>query len=69
MKTKDKQAYHNQTIDQLQAALIAAVQELAHLQLDLKAGQIKDLHSAAKKRRQIALIKTLITKKELETKN
>jgi ribosomal protein L29 len=69
MKTKDKQAYHNQTIDQLQAALLTAVQELAHLQLDLKAGQTKDLHSAAKKRHQIAFIKTLITQKQLETKN
>lgn len=64
MKTKDKQAFHNQTIDQLQSSLTTAIQELAQLQLDLKANQLKDLHAVAKKRRQIAFIKTLINQKQ-----
>jgi large subunit ribosomal protein L29 len=61
MKKQDKQALKSKTIDQLQTELKTAVQELVNLRLELKTGQLKDLHSLAKKRRQIALIKTLIT--------
>jgi large subunit ribosomal protein L29 len=65
MKSQAKQELRLKNISQLQSALAAAVKELATLRLELKTGQLKNPHLVSQKRKEIAVIKTLITEKKL----
>ena len=69
MKSKDKQILKTKTLKELQNDLDKAIKELVELKLKLKTNKLKDLHSPAKKRHQIAIIKTLITQKQLLKEN
>ena len=69
MKSQTKQAFQSKSTTQLQTDLVIAQQELAKLRLELKTNKLKDLHAATKKRKEIALIKTLISQNQLKEKH
>lgn len=64
MKSKDKQIIKTKTLIELRNDLEKAIKELVELKLKLQTNKLKDLHLPAKKRHQIAIIKTLITQKQ-----
>lgn len=63
MKSKDKAQLHQSTVSQLQAKLGELETQLVETRLKLAADRIKDVHAPAKIRRQIAIIKTILTQK------
>jgi len=65
-KTIDKKDLHKKTKEELLEVLKEAQAQWVKLRMDLKMGKLKDVHLPIKKRRQIARIKTIIRKKELE---
>jgi len=67
MKTKDKQSLHAKNITQLQADLVETQKNLAELQLKLKANQLKDTTQLKKTRHQLAVLKTIIHQKQLQS--
>ena len=64
MKSKDKQIIKTKTLFELRNDLEKSIEELVELKLKLQTNKLKDLHLPAKKRHQIAIIKTLITQKQ-----
>jgi ribosomal protein L29 len=76
LKTKTKKAkaltninLKEQSLSQLKDLLDQTKAEWVKLSMDLKVAKLKDVHEPLKTRRQIARIKTLIRKKELEKEN
>lgn len=66
MKRKDIQELHNKSTQELKESMKKTQEELVKLRTDLGAGKLKDVHQIKKKRRDLARIKTIIRKKELE---
>lgn len=56
------------TIDKLNEQLKAAKKDFVSLLMEQKIGKLKDVHLPRKKRKEIALINTIIRQKELISK-
>jgi len=71
MNKKQKQELRLKNADQLIADLAKKEKELTETKFKFCQGQFKDVKTLAKKRNEIAIIKTIITEKklELDTKN
>lgn len=65
MKRKQIQELHQKETGELRKLLSQAQDELVKLRMDLEAKKIKDVHVLAKKRDEIARIKTILKEKEL----
>lgn len=63
MKTRAKQKIHQLDLSELNQKLNQSLQELMAWRLQKKAGKLKDLRQPFKKRKEIALLKTIITEK------
>lgn len=61
MKLKAKQKLKDASASKLQTELTKAQAELVNLKLKIAVGKEKNLHSAKFKRREIAIIKTMLT--------
>jgi ribosomal protein L29 len=68
MKKKDKKPMFEKTIDKLNEQLKAAKKDFVSLLMKQKIGKLKDVHLPRKKRKEIALIRTIIRQKELISK-
>lgn len=64
MKRKQIQELHQKETGELRKLLSQAQDELVKLRMDLEAKKIKDVHALAKKRDEIARIKTILKEKE-----
>ncbi|OGH13757.1 MAG: 50S ribosomal protein L29 [Candidatus Levybacteria bacterium RIFCSPHIGHO2_01_FULL_38_26] len=64
MKTKDKKALHGKTLQELNAQLLEARNELHSLKLDKSLIKLKNTRSIFEKRKEIAQILTIIKIKE-----
>lgn len=64
MKRKQIQELHQKETGELRKLLSQAQDELVKLRMDLEAKKIKDIHALAKKRGEIARIKTILKEKE-----
>ncbi len=64
MKLKDKQLLSQESLKELINKLSSLEQELVETRFKVRTGKLKDVHVPIKKRREIAMIKTLITKQE-----
>lgn len=65
MKTKDRQAFHAKTLQELKRELVQAKETLFLLKLDKSLGKLKNIRSIFWKRKEIAQISTIIRGKEL----
>lgn len=65
MKRKQQEELRLKTIDELQNLLQKAEVELVKLRMEKASGRTKDTTVLRKKRKQIAVIKTLIREKQL----
>lgn len=65
MKTKDRQAFHAKTLQELKTQLAQAKETLFLLKLDKSLGKLKNIRSIFWKRKEIAQISTIIRGKEL----
>ena len=65
-KTVTTKTLTNKTLKELVIQLKEAKAEWFKLKLDLKVNKLKNVHEAKVKRKEIALIQTLIRMKELE---
>ena len=68
MKLKDKQALRANDLKNLENLLNKTRDELSNLRLDKTQNKLKNTRSIFLKRKQIALILTLITEKEISEK-
>jgi len=66
MNKKQKQELRTKNQEQLIAELAKAEKELIEIKFKLSQGQLKDVKTLAKKRNEIAVIKTIITEKKAE---
>lgn len=64
-KTEIKKTLINKTVKELVDLLKVAKTEWLKLKFDLKVNKLKNIHEAKIKRKEIALIQTLIRQKEL----
>ncbi len=64
MKKENIKELHQKTISELYQFLEKLSQELTQLNIDKSIGQLKDLHNVCKKRKEIAIVKTIIKEKE-----
>lgn len=63
-----KKKLHQDSIGALQKKLAKERQNLMQIKMQQQSGKLKDLHSYAKKRKQIAAIATILREKQLEKK-
>ena len=68
MKKNQIEELRKKNLDQLEVQLEKSQQELVELRFKFSAGQIKDVKSVAKKKKEIAVIKTLISEKKSRLK-
>ncbi len=66
MKKNDKAKLHQSTIDQLQDQVAKLQIEVVKTNQEIKIGKQTNLKAAKNLRHQIAIIKTLITQKQLQ---
>jgi len=66
MKTKDKQALHAKTLQELKTLFKEAREALWSLKLEKRLGKLKNPRSIFWKRKEIAQILTIIREKEFE---
>lgn len=66
MKRKQKEELRAKKIDELQSLLQKAEAELVKLRMEKASGRTKDTTVLRKKRKQIAVIKTLIRERQLK---
>jgi len=66
MKRKDLQELRLKQIKELQALLGETESELVKLRMEKHSGELKDTNALRKKRKRIAILKTLIREKELD---
>jgi ribosomal protein L29 len=65
MKKKELKDLHLKTKEELQGLMKKAQEELLKSKMDKQAGKLKNAHLPARKRHNLAIIKTLIKEKEL----
>lgn len=65
MKRKDIESYRSMDPAKLQVAAADLKKELARLQLEMKAGTAKDSNEASKKKKELAVILTILKEKQL----
>lgn len=65
MKLKDKQALRNMTIDELNSRISELENDSVKAQNEIKLGKLKNVRTKKNLRYEIALIKTIITEKQL----
>lgn len=65
MKTNDKKKLHSLKIEELERKLQEEQQKLVELRMQKAVGKMKDFHAYAKKRKDIAVIATIIRNKKL----
>lgn len=63
MKSKDIKLLHQQDLSELNSSLTKETLNLNKLQLDLSTNKLKDTSQVKKVRRQIAILKTIISSK------
>lgn len=68
MKAKGKKELINKSLIELKTLLKQAKEELLKLKIDLVSKKLKNVHSYALKRKEIAQISTVIREKELTKK-
>lgn len=69
MKKKNLKELRTKTIKELRESIIKAEEELVKLQVDKEAGKLKNVHQLTKKRNELAILKTILKEKELESEN
>lgn len=67
MKTNDKKELQSKALVELRKLLKDATQVLLSLQLDKEQGKLKSTRDIFFKRKEIAIIKTIMRKKEVES--
>lgn len=65
MKKKDKQKLVELTPSELQKKLETELKMLMEIKMKKQTGKLKDLHEYAKKRKEIAVIKTILAQRML----
>lgn len=68
MKRKEINQLHKQTLPELRKLLKEIREKLLKLKMDFFGGKVKDVHTIAKTRDDLARITTVIREKELEVK-
>ena len=69
MKKNEKQKLYEQTLEELKKKAEESKKELINLRMQKESGKLKDLHTYAKKRKEIAILETFIREKQLAKRN
>lgn len=69
MKSKDKKQLQSKTVDELKESLKKNQEELSGMRLEHAQGKLKNFSSLSTKRREIAMIETIMREKELHHEN
>lgn len=65
MKHKEIESYRSMDPAKLLVAVADLKKQLARLQLEMKAGTVKDSNDASKKKKELAVILTILKEKQL----
>lgn len=65
MKKKERQELHQKSKKELEELIKKVSQELVKLKMEKEAGKLKNIHLLVEKKRQVAIIKTILKEKEL----
>ncbi len=68
MKKERKQELKSKTIRELKQFITESEKELARMKLEAATGKIEDRHALYKKRKEIAVAKTILTEQKKEEK-
>lgn len=68
MKGKDKKELHNKTVDELQKQIDDLRNDVSQLSIDKTVGKVKNVNEARQKKKDIARLLTIHTKKVREMK-
>jgi large subunit ribosomal protein L29 len=63
MKKKALAAWHQKSIPELEGLMVKIEKELVRLRIDQGAGKLKDVHQLARKKRDLARLKTILGNK------
>ncbi|MFC1727534.1 50S ribosomal protein L29 [Patescibacteria group bacterium] len=66
MKLKQIKALHSKSVKELMELLKKTEKELVSLKMDLGIGKLKNVRQVREKKRDLARVKTILRKKELE---
>lgn len=69
MKLNDKKELHTRTLAELKKLVKDAMRTLENLKFDKEQVKLKNTRSIFLKRKEIAVLKTIITKKEADTRS